>query len=151
MNSDFKDLLSAFNAHGVECLVVGAFALAAHGRIRATGDIDIWVRPSTENAAGVLKALVVFGAPLHDLTATDLSRPGLVFQIGIAPLRIDILTGIDGVEFPEAWSSRIETRIGDQPVGVLSVEHMIRNKRAAGRAQYLADLEWLENPDQRDL
>ncbi len=150
MNSDFRDLLSAFNAHGVEFLVVGAFALAAHGRIRATGDIDVWVRPSAENAARVLKALAAFGAPLHDLTATDLSRPGLVFQIGVAPLRIDILTGIDGVEFPEAWSSRIDTKIADQPVGVLSVEHLIRNKRAAGRAQDLADLEWLENPDKRD-
>lgn len=142
--------MSIFNAHGVEFLVVGAFALAAHGRIRATGDIDIWVRPSAENAARVLKAIAAFGAPLHDLTETDLSRPGLVFQIGVAPFRIDILTGIDGVEFLEAWSSRIQTRFTDQPVGVLSIEHMIRNKRAAGRAQDLADLEWLENPGKRD-
>jgi hypothetical protein len=150
VNSDFRDLLSAFNAHGVEFMVVGAFALAAHGRIRATGDIDVWVRPSPENAACVLKALAAFGAPLQDLTASDLNRPGLVFQIGVAPLRIDILTGIDGVEFSDAWSARMATKIADQPVGVLSVEHMIRNKRAAGRAQDLADLEWLENPDQRD-
>lgn len=150
MNSDFRDLLSAFNAHGVEFLVVGAFALAAHGRVRATGDIDVWVRPSAENAPRVLKALTDFGAPLHDLTADDLSRPGLVFQIGIAPLRIDILTGIDGVEFAEAWSSRVGTKIAGQEIGVLSVEHMIRNKRTAGRAQDLADLEWLENPDKRD-
>jgi hypothetical protein len=150
VNSDFKDLLSTFNAHGVEFLVVGAFALAAHGRIRATGDIDLWVRPSAENAMRVLKALTAFGAPLQDLTVADLSHPGLVFQIGVAPVRIDILTGIDGVEFSDAWSSRLETRVADQPVGVLSVEHMIRNKRAAGRAQDLADLEWLENPDQRD-
>lgn len=150
MNSDFRDLLSGFNARGVEFLVVGAFALAAHGRIRATGDIDIWVRPSAENAARVLKALADFGAPLHDLTAADLSQPGLVFQIGVAPVRIDILTGIDGVEFDEAWSKRIATNFTDQPVGVLSIEHMIRNKRAAGRAQDLADLEWLENPDKRD-
>ena len=150
MNSDFKDLLSAFNAHGVEFLVVGAFALAAHGRIRATGDIDIWVCPSDENASRVLKALTAFGAPLHDLTATDLTTSGLVFQIGVAPVRIDILTGIDGVEFAAAWSSRVETKIADQAIGVLSIEHMIRNKRAAGRAQDLADLEWLENPDTRD-
>lgn len=151
MNSDFRDLLSTFNAHGVEYLVVGAFALAAHGRIRATGDIDIWVRPVAENAVRVLKALAVFGAPLHDLTEADLSRPGLVFQIGVAPFRIDIMTGIDGVKFSDAWSSRIQTKFANQPVGVLSVEHMIRNKRAAGRAQDLADLEWLENPDKRDV
>ena len=149
MNSDYRDLLSEFNAHRVDFLVVGAFALAAHGCIRATGDIDIWVRPSAENAARVLEALASFGAPLHDLTSTDLSWPGLIFQIGIAPVRIDILTGIDGVEFADAWSSRVETKIGEQAIGVLSVEHMIRNKRAAGRAQDLADLEWLENPDKR--
>jgi hypothetical protein len=150
VNSDFRDLLSAFNAHGVEFLVVGAFALAAHGRIRATGDIDIWVRPSPENATRVMEAVAEFGAPLHDLTAADLSQPGLVFQIGVAPVRIDILTGIDGVEFGEAWARRVQTRFADQAVGVLSIEHMIRNKRAAGRAQDLADLEWLENPDKRD-
>jgi hypothetical protein len=150
VNSDFKDLLSAFNAHGVEFLVVGAFALAAHGRVRATGDIDVWVRPSPENAARVLKAVTEFGAPLHDLTAADLSQPGLVYQIGVAPVRIDILTGIDGVEFSEAWARRVQTRFTDQAVSVLSIEHMIRNKRAAGRAQDLADLEWLENPDKRD-
>lgn len=151
MNPDFRDILSEFNAHGVEYLVVGAFALAAHGRIRATGDIDLWVRPSPENATRVLKALTAFGAPLHDLTETDLSRPGLVFQIGIAPVRIDVLTGIDGVEFGDAWSSRIKTKFAGAPVGVLSIEHLILNKRAAGRAQDLADLEWLENPDKRDL
>ena len=150
MNDDFKDLLSIFNAHGVEYLVVGAFALAAHGRIRATGDIDIWVRPSTDNAPRVIKALVAFGAPLHDLTEADLMRAGLVFQIGVAPFRIDVLTGIDGVEFVEAWPSRIQTKFADQPVGVLSIEHMIRNKRVAGRAQDLADLEWLEHPEKRD-
>ena len=150
MNSDFRDLLSIFNAHGVEYLVVGAFALAAHGRVRATGDIEIWVRPWAENAPRVIKSLVTFSAPLHDLTEDDLVRPGLVFQIGVAPFRIDILTGIDGVEFSEAWPSRIQTKFSDQPVGVLSVEHMIRNKRAAGRAQDLVDLEWLENPDKRD-
>ena len=80
MSPDFRDLLFEFNAHGVESLVVGAYALAAHGRVRATGDLDVWVRPAPDNAIRVLKALTAFGAPLHDLTATDLSRPGLVFQ-----------------------------------------------------------------------
>lgn len=150
MNPDFRDLLSAFNAHGVDYLVVGAYALAAHGRVRATGDLDIWVRPAPDNAIRVLKALTAFGAPLHDLTVADLSQPGVVFQVGVAPLRIDILTGIDGVEFADAWPARVMTRFSDQPVAVLSVEHLIRNKRAAGRAQDLADLEWLEHPDKRD-
>ena len=150
MSPDFRDLLSAFNAHGVDYLVVGAYALAAHGRVRATGDLDVWVRPSADNATRVLRALTVFGAPLHDLTESDLTKPGLVFQIGIAPLRIDILTGIDGVEFTDAWPARIVTHFTDQPVPVLSVEHLIRNKRATGRAQDLADLEWLEHPEKRD-
>lgn len=115
MSPDFKDLLSAFNARGVEYLVVGAYALAAHGRVRATGDLEL-----------------------------DLQRPGLVFQIGVAPLRIDILTAIDSVDFDEAWANRLSARFVDQTVPVLSMEHLIRNKRAVGRAQDLADLEWLE-------
>ena len=151
MSPDFRDLLSEFNAHGVEYLVVGAYALAAHGRVRATGDLDIWVRPAPDNAARVRKALAAFGAPVRDLTETDLIQPGLVFQIGIAPLRIDILTGIDGVEFADAWAARITTRFAGHPVAVLSIEHLIRNKRTVGRAQDLADLEWLEHPEKRDL
>lgn len=150
MNSDFRDLLSIFNAHGVEYLVIGAYALAAHGRVRATGDIDVWVRPTLENADRVINALAAFGAPLHDLTVSDLSQPGTVFQIGVAPIRIDILTGIDEVEFAEAWSTRFETRFMDQPVPVLSEVLLIRNKRAVGRAQDLADIEWLESHAKRD-
>ena len=144
MSPDFRDLLSEFNAHGVEYLVVGAFALAAHGRVRATGDLDVWVRPEAANARKVLAALRAFGAPLQDLTEADLSRPGTIFQIGVAPLRIDVLTGIDGVDFGAAWSDRVTSKFADQTVPVLSVTHLIKNKRAAGRAQDLADLEWLE-------
>ena len=150
MNSDFKDLLSAFNANSVEYLIVGAYALAAHGRVRATGDIDIWVRAAPENARRVMKALAEFGAPLQDLNEHDLAHPGLVFQIGIAPLRIDILTGIDGVEFNDAWAARLNIQFADQPVGVLSQAHLIQNTRTVGRAQDLADLEWLEHPDRDD-
>jgi hypothetical protein len=150
LNTDFRDLLSVFNAHGVEYLVVGAYALAAHGRVRATGDIDLWVRATPENASRVMKALTAFGAPLLDLSEADLSQAGLVFQIGVAPIRIDVLTSIDGVEFSDAWAARFETRFADQPVSVLSEAHLIRNKRAVGRAQDLADVEWLENPDKRD-
>lgn len=150
MNADFRDLLCEFNAHGVEYLIVGAYALAAHGRVRATGDIDVWVRATPQNANRVLKALTAFGAPLQDLSEADLSQPGVVFQIGVAPIRIDLLTSIDGVEFADAWSARFETRFADQPVSVLSEAHLIRNKRAVGRTQDLADVEWLENPDKRD-
>lgn len=144
MSSEFKDLLSIFNAHGVEYLVVGAHALAAHGRIRATGDLDIWVRADPANARRVMQALAAFGAPLQELREADLAQPGIVFQIGVAPLRIDILTEIDGVQFEDAWRQRLSSSFAGEPVSVLSVAHLIENKRAAGRAQDLADLEWLE-------
>lgn len=150
MNSDFRDLLSVFNENSVEYLIVGAYALAAHGRVRATGDIDIWVRADPENARRTLKALTEFGAPLLDLSESDLAHPGLVFQIGIAPLRIDILTNIDGVEFDDAWAARLHVRFADQTVAVLSQAHLIQNKRIVGRAQDLADVEWLEHPDRDD-
>ncbi len=144
MSPDFKDLLFAFNARGVEYLVVGAQALAAHGRVRATGDLDVWVRPEAANAKRVIEALRVFGAPLQDLKETDLTRPGTVFQIGVAPLRIDVLTSIDAVAFDEAWADRMTATFVDLSVPVLSAKHLIKNKRAVGRTQDLADLEWLE-------
>ncbi len=144
MNRDFRDLLSTFNDHEVEYLVVGAHALAAHGHVRATKDLDVWVRPEPDNASRVLRALRTFGAPLHDLTEADLARPGLIFQIGVAPVRVDILTAIDGVEFTEAWPARFVARLADLAVPVLSREHLIRNKRTAGRLQDLADIERLE-------
>lgn len=144
MSPDFKDLLSAFNAHRVEYLVVGAHALAAHGHVRATGDLDVWVRSDPDNARRVLQAVRAFGAPLHDLTEADLTVPGTVFQIGVAPIRIDVLTSIDGVTFEEAWTDRITANFVDLPVPVLSARHLIRNKRAVGRPQDLADVDWLE-------
>lgn len=149
MNPDFRDLLSEFNARGVEYLVVGAYALAAHGRVRATGDLDLWVRPDPANAKRVMAALAAYGAPLQDLTEGDLSRTGVVFQIGVAPVRIDVLTGIDGVTFDDAWRERFTTRYADQTVPVLSVGLLITNKRAVGRAQDVADVEWLERNAKR--
>lgn len=149
LNRDFRDLLAEFNVQGVEYLVVGAHALAAHGHVRATKDLDVWVRPDPRNARRVLKALKEFGTPLHDLSETDLAKEGTVFQIGVPPLRIDLITAIDGVGFDEAWSERLQTRFADQPTAVLSRDHLIRNKRAAGRTQDLADVEWLESKGSR--
>jgi len=140
----FKDLLSEFNAHNVEYIVVGAHAVAAHGHVRATRDLDLWVRPARDNARRALRALKSFGAPLGDLTEDDLSRPGVVFQIGVPPLRIDIITAIDGVEFADAWSERVQTEFAGEPVTVLSLPHLIANKKASGRLQDLADVEQLE-------
>jgi len=141
MNQDFRDLLAEFNAHKVDFLVVGAHALAAHGHVRATEDLDLWIRPTRENAQNVIAALVAFGAPLHDLTVDDLSTPGLIFQIGVEPVRIDILTVIDGVDFDAAWRDRMISSFADQPVAVISEMHLIENKLAAARPQDLADVE----------
>jgi hypothetical protein len=144
MNQDFRDLLAEFNARQVEFLLVGAHALAAHGHVRATQDLDVWVRPTSENAKRVIEGLQAFGAPLHDLTEKDLATPGLIFQIGVEPIRIDVLTVIDGVQFEEAWAERMISRYGDQPIGVLSREHLIKNKITVARTQDLADVEALK-------
>ncbi|MCA8978964.1 MAG: hypothetical protein H6831_04750 [Planctomycetes bacterium] len=144
MNRDFSDLLSAFCAERVEFLVVGAHALAAHGHVRATKDLDVWVRADRANAQRVLKALATFGAPLHDLTLADLEGPGLVFQIGVDPVRIDVLTSIDGVSFEEAWPDRVTAKFGALEVPVISRAHLITNKRTTARLQDLADVERLE-------
>jgi hypothetical protein len=144
MNSDFSDMLSALSAEGVEYLLIGAYAMAAHGVPRATGDIDIWVRPSPGNADRVLRALARFGAPLGELRASDLAQLGTVFQVGVAPNRVDVMTAIDGVTFDEAWSHR-ETRVIDGvTLSVIGRDDLIRNKSATGRARDRADAELLE-------
>jgi hypothetical protein len=144
MNPDFAEMLSALSAAGVEYIVVGAFAVAAHGNPRATGDIDIWVRPTRENAAKVLQALRAFGAPLFGLTIDDLVDEQTVFQIGVAPVRIDILAGIDGVTFEDAWPRRVSAMLGASTAPVLSLVDLATNKRAAGRPKDLVDLAWIE-------
>ncbi len=141
MNPDFVDLLRAFAAADVRFLIVGAYALAHHGRPRATGDLDVWVDATPENAVRVMRALAAFGAPLRDVTEKDFSRPGVVLQIGVPPGRIDILTDLTGVTFTEAWPEREEGRFGDLTVGFLGRDAFIRNKRATGRAKDLGDLE----------
>jgi hypothetical protein len=144
MQSDFKDLLSEFSAGRVEFLLVGAHAMAVHGHVRATKDLDVWVRPTPENAVRILKALKEFGAPLLDLTETDLATPGTVFQIGVPPLRIDLVTRIDGVEFEEAWGRRVMSPLDGLEIPTLSRADLIANKRATGRLRDLADVEELE-------
>lgn len=147
MNPDFRDMLSALNDEGAEYLLVGAYALAVHGLPRATGDMDLWVRPTPANAARVMAALRRFGAPLADLCEADLTAPGTVFQLGDAPRRIDLLTSIDGVAFDEAWQRRASTPLSGLRVPVLSREDFIRNKRTVGRPKDLADLAWLEGEE----
>lgn len=143
MNQDFRDLLHALSDSGAEFLVVGAYALAVHGIPRATGDIDVWVRPDGPNAARVMTALQRFGAPLHDLTVEDLMAPGMVFQIGLPPRRIDIMTRISGVDFEVAWRRRTKAKFGDVEVAVIGFDDLIANKAATGRPKDVLDREAL--------
>lgn len=144
MNPDFVAMLAALSAAGADYLVVGAHALAVHGRPRATGDLDLWVRSTPDNAQRVWTALAAFGAPLHDLTAQDLAADDVVFQMGVAPARIDVLTSISGVSFDEAWPDRVMVQLAGLTVPVIGRGALIRNKRAVARPRDLADVAELE-------
>jgi hypothetical protein len=146
MNRDFAEMLNALAAEGVEYLVVGAYAVAGHGIPRATGDIDLWVRPTRANAARLWRALARFGAPRSLVTEATFTEADVVYQIGLPPNRIDILT-IDGVAFDEAWRDRVEYVVAGIPVRMISRAHLIANKRATGRPQDLADVARLEALD----
>jgi hypothetical protein len=143
MNQDFVDLLRSFAAADVRFLIVGAYALAHHGRPRATGDLDVWVDATPTNAPRVMRALGAFGAPLQDITEHDFARPGVVFQIGLPPGRIDILTDLTGLTFADAWPDREAGRFGELTVDFLGREAFVRNKRATGRAKDVGDIEGL--------
>lgn len=149
MNPDFADFLAALLAARARFLVVGAHALAVHGVPRATGDIDIWIERSPENAARVWRALEEFGAPAAALGVkqADFEAQDMVVQIGLPPRRIDILTGVSGLTFETAWTDRVEHRVDGLDVPFLGREALIRNKRASGRFKDLGDLEALgEDP-----
>ncbi len=134
-------MLQILLEENVDFLVVGAYAMAAHGVPRATGDIDIWIKTETQNAEKLLKALKKFGAPIGDIKAEEFLESDIVFQIGVAPRRIDFLTSIDGIDFAEAQKNRLTISIDGINVPIISVENLIRNKRATGRAKDLLDIE----------
>jgi hypothetical protein len=145
LNEDYRDMLHALSAEKVRFILVGAYALAAHGYLRATMDIDIWVMPSPRNAKAVLRALRRFGAPLHNLTKEDLQKDGTIFQIGVAPRRIDIITAASGLNFEEVFQNSISINIEGLEVHIPSIDDLIRNKKATGRTKDLADVEALES------
>jgi hypothetical protein len=145
LNPDFKDILSAFIAEKVEFLVVGGYAMAFHGYVRATGDIDLWIRVSEENGNRVWRALERFGAPLFDLNMEDLQTPGMVFQIGIVPNRIDIITQINGVEFEDAWKEHRTVEIENLQVPVIGKAQLLINKKSTGRIKDRNDALWLQD------
>ena len=144
LNSDYRDILHILSERKVKFILVGAYAMAAHGYPRSTMDIDIWIMPDPQNANMVLKALEDFGAPINNLSADDLQKEDLIFQIGVAPRRIDIITSVDGLKFEDAFFRSQLVEIDAVPVHILSVSDLIINKRSTGRLKDLADAEILE-------
>jgi predicted nucleotidyltransferase len=148
LNDDFRDLLLALADHKVEFVIVGAYALSFYGAPRASGDIDIFVRPSSGNSTRLWDALVEFGVHVEaaGVVATDFIEPDLVYQIGLPPRRIDLHTSISGVTFDEAWYSRVPAEVSGRVVHFIGREMFIRNKQAAGRPKDLADAARLMMP-----
>jgi hypothetical protein len=140
MNRDFKELLRIFNEHEVKYLIVGGYAVMKYSEPRFTKDLDIWIEASPENAKKVFQALKTFGAPLEGLTENDFAEAGF-YQMGRPPVRVDILMTIEGVGFADAWENRVETDFVGVPVFFIGLSDLIKNKKAAGRLQDLADIE----------
>jgi len=143
-NPDFKDLFKVFNEENVEYLVVGAHAVIFYVEPRFTQDLDVWVNPIVENATRVYSALKKYGAPLINITNESFTDPELIYQIGIAPNRIDIIMEIAGVEFSDAWKNRVDSTYDNVPIHILGKSDLIKAKKATGRPQDLIDIERLE-------
>lgn len=145
LSQDGRDLLLEFQEAGVRFLVVGGHALAVHGLSRATVDLDIFVEPTAENAEKVVHALRVFGAlRAHGVTQADFEHEGTVYQMGLPPHRIDLITAIDGVALDQAWAGRVNAAVDGTPIPFLGLEELLANKCAAGRPKDLADVDALE-------
>lgn len=145
LNSDYSDMLHVLSKHNVKFMLVGGFALAAHGYPRATLDIDLWVLASNENAVAVYSALKEFGTPMTGLTPGDFAEEGMIFQIGVAPRRIDIITKIDGVDFNDAYAKATPLPLNGISIPVISLSDLLVNKKASNRLKDLADVELLKN------
>jgi hypothetical protein len=150
LDPDFREFVASFNEHEVRYLVVGGYALAAHGLPRATGDLDAWVWVNDQNAERILEALHAFGFGGLGLTAADFDHPDAVIQLGYPPYRIDILTSIDGVAFEDAWERRISVEVDGLHLDVISRDDLLRNKIAADRPQDRADVHRLTRQPRQD-
>lgn len=149
LNSDFSALLEAFNAAGVEYLLIGGRAYSFHDQPRYTKDYDLWIRPTSDNAVRAYTALARFGAPLVGVTPDDLVDPDSYYAMGVPPNRIDVLNTIEAITFDEAWPHRVEGSHGSERMWVIGVDDLITNKRAVGRPTDLADVERLERRRRR--
>ena len=131
VNSDFSDLLRIFNANNVKYLVIGGYAVIQYAEPRFTKDLDLWISTDSANAESVFRALREFGAPLTGLTAKDFAEEGYFFQMGVPPVRADVLMGIPGVQFEECWSRRVEADFDSLKVNFISKADLIAAKRAS--------------------
>ena len=150
-SSDFRELLNLFKKHEIRYLVVGGYAVMKYSEPRFTKDLDLWIATDLENANGVYSALKEFGAPLENLTADDFAHEGYFYQMGRAPLRVDIMMSIPGVEFDEAWENREVIELNDLKIYFISRSDLIRAKEASGRPQDKIDIEKLKEAEQLDL
>lgn len=144
LDRDLLELLALFRSNGVDFLVVGGMAVAYHGHPRYTEDLDLFVRPDLANGSRIVGALRAFGFGSLDISASDFAADDRVIQLGVAPNRVDLLTRLYGVEFAEVWASRVDGALDGVPVSFIDATSLIRNKRATGRTQDLADAEALE-------
>ena len=143
MNSDFKDLLQILGDYKVEYLIAGGYAVIHHSQPRYTKDIDIWLKPSTQNASRLMKAFANFGIPMIDVIQEDFSQPKLQYSIGVAPCLIDFLTSIPGLDFKPCWENRVQCDQNGFPIYYLGKNDLITAKQTAGRPQDLADIDEL--------
>ena len=144
LNKDYRDMIECLLKAGVDFMLVGGYAVALHGWPRTTFDIDFWIMANPENAKAVVQAIRAFGAPLMDLTEADFHKPGMVFQIGAAPQRIDIISAIDGLDYAEAVGRAVRMNVDGLAIKVISLDDLIVNKRASGRPKDIADALALE-------
>jgi hypothetical protein len=145
LSQDFKEFITLLNAHKVECLVVGGYAVAIHGFPRTTGDIDFWIKPYRANAERMLKALIDFGFGSVDINVDDFLKKDSVVQLGVPPNRIDIMTSVTGLDFDDAWSEKKEINFEGENINFISLHHLRINKKETGRDKDNLDLKNLPN------
>ena len=144
---DFDEFIACLTAHGVEFVIVGAYALAYHGAPRFTGDLDVLVRPSLGNASRLLNALAAFGFPAVELSPEAVAKAERLIEMGVPPVQIHVMSAISGVDWPEIWGHHVDGPFGSRTAPFIGRETLIRNKRAAGRPKDLADVDALEGGD----
>ncbi len=140
VSSDYEDLFRILNAYKIKYLVVGAHAVAFYAQPRFTKDLDVWVPTALNDGQRVYDALKAYGAPLRNLTPENFAEPGMVLQIGVAPVRVDIMTEVPGLTAREAWKRRVKSRYGKAAIHVLGLSELIKAKQTSGRPQDKLDL-----------